>query len=315
MDTRIFRYLFHQLSDEELRQFETDYARDPELAADTRRMKNLQALLTLHSSQKDEDAGKESLRQNGLYNEKSSSKTRIYSLLRYAAVIVATAGLTLFVVSRVNRPQPSYATITTQKGQVAQCTLPDGSKVWLNTETKLTFSTQKDQRNVTVSGEALFDVKHDTAHPFIVKSRSGSVRVLGTKFMVTDYSSEPYSVMLERGKVEVNSTIEGIKPVVLSPGQRAELKGTQFMVTPSQDGESSWTNGILTFTNEPLEDIVRVIERQYGTNITIASSSLAHERYTAKFYIADGPMEMLKMLRQSHSFSITRTTNGTIVLK
>ena len=315
MDTRIFRYLFHQMSDEELQQFEADYACDPELAADTRRMKNLEALLTLHTSQKDEEAGKESLRQSKPYRAGKSTKIKIYHLLRYAAVIVATAGLTLFIVSRVNRPQPSYASVSTQKGQVAQCTLPDGSRVWLNTETRLTFCAQKDHRDVTISGEALFDVKHDATHPFLVKSKSGTVSVLGTKFMVTDYSREPYSVTLERGKVEVSSTINGIKPVVLSPGQKAELKGTAFMVTTSNGGESSWTSGILTFTNEPLEQIVRIIARQYGTSITIASSALAHERYTAKFYISDGPMEMLEMLRQSHTFTITRTADGSIVLK
>lgn len=314
MDTRIFRYLFHQMSNDELRQFEADYARNPDLAAETRRMKNLQALLTLHSSLKDEEAGKESLRQRRL-NGASGTRPAVYSFLRYAAVIFATAGLTLFIVSRVNRPQPSYASVSTQKGQVAQCTLPDGSKAWLNTETQLSFSTTKNHREVTLSGEALFDVRHDTAHPFIVKSKSGSVSVLGTRFMVTDYSREPYRVTLERGKVEVSSTISGIKPVVLSPGQKAELKGTSFMVTMANGGESSWTNGILTFTNEPLAHIVRTIGRQYGTNITIASSPLAHERYTAKFYISDGPMEMLKMLRQSHNFTITHKADGSIVLK
>ena len=133
--------------------------------------------------------------------------------------------------------------------------------------------------------------------------------------MVTDFSREPYSVTLERGKVEVSSTIEGIRPIVLSQSQKAELIGTKFVVTKAKDGESSWTDGILTFTNEPLTHIAHIIERQYGTHIIISSSSLAQERYTAKFFITDGPMEILKMLRQSHEFDISSTPNGSIVLK
>ena len=315
MDTRILRYLFHQMSADELRLFEADYKRDPELAADTRRMKNLQALFTLHSSQKDEEGGKRSLQQSSFGSEENGVQKKIYALLRYAAVIVATAGLTLFIVSRVNRPQPSYASVSTQKGQVAQCTLPDGSKVWLNTDTRLIFNTLNGHRDVTVNGEALFDVRHDPAHPFIVKSKRGRIKVLGTKFMVTDFSREPYSVTLERGKVEVSSTIEGVRPIVLSQSQKAELIGTKFVVTKAKDGESSWTDGILTFTNVPLTHIAHIIERQYGTHIIISSSSLAQERYTAKFFITDGPMEILKMLRQSHEFDISSTPNGSIVLK
>jgi len=178
-------------------------------------------------------------------------------------------------------------TIETPKGGQYQIRLPDGSKVWLNAASKLIYPVTfigRGQREVTLSGEAYFEIAKDKQHPFKVKSTGQVVEVLGTHFNVNSYADEPATkTTLLEGSVAVRHVEgsaatrdlsyrrDGAKDrddVVLKPGQQATLQASKIKVTVvNPDDAIAWKNGEFVFNDEPLQNIMRKIARWYDVDI------------------------------------------------
>jgi ferric-dicitrate binding protein FerR (iron transport regulator) len=169
-------------------------------------------------------------------------------------------------------------TASTPKGGTYSFVLADGSRVWLNADSKLYFPQRfhsEGTRNVTLEGEAYFEIQHDEAHPFIVKTANQSVRVLGTHFDIKAYRNEPAekTILLE-GSVRVNDH------EVLAPGQLC-LAGPGKNIEISQADlttEMAWKNGLFVFNDASLELIMREVSRWYNIDV-IYAGNLTNETY------------------------------------
>ena len=174
------------------------------------------------------------------------------------------------------------------KGEQRQITLPDGSIAHLNSGTLLIYPQKfaNDMRSVYLMGEANFDVKKDSQHPFIVKTSHLKVRVLGTKFNVHAYPEDKKTIAtLESGSIVVQkSNDEDI--ITLSPDEQLEYDNpTGEFNKKIIDASlySGWTKGELNFAGMTLKDIFTTIERIYNIHIIVPPHLATTDVYTIKF--------------------------------
>jgi ferric-dicitrate binding protein FerR (iron transport regulator) len=172
-------------------------------------------------------------------------------------------------------------TIETPKGGQYQVRLPDGSKVWLNAASKLIYPvsfTGRGQREVTLSGEAYFEIAKDKSHPFHVKTLKQDVEVLGTHFNINSYADEPnIKTTLLEGSVKVNDAI-------LKPGQQSILAGGKIKVVPADLEEAvAWKNGLFRFENADLPTVMRQIARWYDVDI-VYPAQIPEGTFTGEVY-------------------------------
>lgn len=170
-----------------------------------------------------------------------------------------------------------YNTMSTPRGRQYALSFSDGSKVWLNSSTRLRFPAvfSGNERVVELEGEAYFEVAHDAARPFIVKlvSSTGtgsSIKVLGTRFNVQSYNDEPViQTTLLQGAVQFSN---GKELVTLKPGQQSvqQTTGTGKKVTVRNADVSeavAWKNGYFQFVNADLKTVMRQLSRWYDLDI------------------------------------------------
>ena len=205
----------------------------------------------------------------------------------------------------------AYNTITTPKGGQYQVTLPDGSKVWLNSISSIkfpvSFSSQKERR-VELTGEAYFEVAHNKALPFRVTTGKQVVEVLGTHFNINAYRDEPHTkATLLEGSVKVT---DGNNTAILKPGQQAELAGNINISEANVDEIVAWKNGYFRFEDKKLEDIMRVIARWYDIKVVFLDESVKNETYGALSTRFDNISALLNIMQQTGDakFSIEGST-------
>ena len=175
-----------------------------------------------------------------------------------------------------------YNKLEVPRGGECMIKLDDGTKVWVNAETKLKYPVTfvGDRREVVLEGEAFFDVAKNEK-PFIVKTSFGDVRVLGTAFGISAYASEPESyTTLVRGKVSVER--EGIKPVVILPGEQVVTSKDGKMIKQQVDVEEfvGWKDGIYVFKEKSLGEIMKTLERWYNISVDFQDKSLVDLPFT-----------------------------------
>lgn len=252
-----------------------------------------------------------------------------------AASLVAAALLLYFQVNN-DSPVPrisSQNVVSTKPGSKSKIQLPDGTQVWLNADSKLTYQEHFEgkYREVVLTGEAFFDVAEDKSRPFIIHTNSIDVKVLGTAFNVRSYPDEHTTeTALIRGSVEVTLHSDSGKKIILKPNekvvvrQRAEApekaaaakpavseKIPTLTVVPmhsldadSTTYETSWVKNKLAFDGETLEQVAQKIERWFGVTVTIKSSHLKKEVFTG-MYEDESLTEVLAALQLSGKFNYT----------
>lgn len=189
------------------------------------------------------------------------------------------------------------------KGGEYQVVLADGTKVWLNSASRLIYpqSFMGKERRVVLSGEAFFDVAHDAERPFIVETSRMNVKVLGTRFNVNDYDdNEEVSTTLVNGSVEIVSGDQQVFRLV--PGEQAygkenELEKREVNVRLY----TSWIDGKFLFNNTELEEIAKQISRWYDVEIFFSSENVKKVRFTGaivKFKPLDDLVRMIESTSQ-----------------
>jgi transmembrane sensor len=179
----------------------------------------------------------------------------------------------------------------TAMGEKSIITLLDGTKITLNADSKLRYPVRfgDDIREVSLEGEAYFEVKQDASKPFIVHAGNVSTTDLGTKFDVSAFPhEETITVSLEEGNVEVSANISGTKKddVILTPAQQwiyNKEKETSTIELFDSQKAVGWKDNILVFDNEPFSKILVTLERYFGVKFEIADQSLAHRTIKANF--------------------------------
>ncbi|WEK17644.1 MAG: DUF4974 domain-containing protein [Candidatus Pedobacter colombiensis] len=168
-----------------------------------------------------------------------------------------------------------YNTVETPRGGQYQVNLPDGSRVWLNAATSLKFPlsfVNLHERKVELKGEAYFEVEKDEQRPFIVQSDKQAVRVLGTHFNVNSYADEQYAkTTLLEGSVKVwglNASENNYR--ILVPNQQAQISSDRSsirVVNVDVQAETAWKNGMFSFEDTPIENIMKQLSRWYDIDV------------------------------------------------
>ncbi|MCW0484510.1 FecR family protein [Gaoshiqia sediminis] len=165
-------------------------------------------------------------------------------------------------------------------GAKTRITLPDGSAVWLNSGSKLSYpSVFNGERSVHLEGEAYFDVVKSKV-PFQVATHFGQVEVLGTSFNVKSFSNEEFQATLVEGSVRLSGF--GGKGVLLNPGELASFtENSSLVVTPVDTNLfTSWKDGKLIFYREPFSKVAVRLERWYNVDIEIEDEELNNLWFT-----------------------------------
>ena len=218
---------------------------------------------------------------------------RIHRLLRYAAMIAAVGLVSFFAYQHGQRQlSEEFAEIVIEPalGSRTKAILPDGTSVWLNSGSKLTYSQGfgLTDRQVSLEGEGFFEVTKNKNLPFSVKSGILQVNGLGTKFNFRDYPDDSEAeVVLSEGFVFLKSLMAGNhESKTLIPGQRAVLnKKTGKFELDEYDARKSrmWTQGFLILDGESIYTIAKKLERFYGVKVTVSSKTLEQYHFYGDF--------------------------------
>lgn len=162
-------------------------------------------------------------------------------------------------------------TLSTPRGGMYQVTLSEGTKVWLNADSRLTYPSSLDKsakRLVKLVGEAYFEVAKDKIRPFIVESAGQKVEVLGTHFNVNSYIDQGATITtLIEGSVRVLSSGNFQKSIVLRPQQQSMLSNEIFTVSESKLNATSWIKDKFSFYDSPLQDVMKQLARWYDVEV------------------------------------------------
>lgn len=236
-----------------------------------------------------------------------STKRIVTELLKIVAIaLLLIGGRSLLDKKEAEKTASLYQTLFVPSGQRAELTLPDSTKVWLNAQSRLVYPVtfQKNNRRVELDGEAYFKVKHNEKSPFIVKTEKMNIKVLGTEFNVSAYSDTPeFEVSLLEGVVELGST-NSSKTYRMKPGEQIRLVSGKYVSTGIKDMDYfKWKEGLLCFTNSPIEEIINKLCLYYDVEIEVAELPFLKESYSGKFRVKDGVEHVLKVLQLEHRFS------------
>ena len=235
--------------------------------------------------------------KNRIESQKEVEKTsrrgfRLSALWRYAAIVTVILAVGCFSYWQGGVDvKDTFADISVEAplGSRTKLYLPDGTLVWLNAGSRMTYSQGfgVDNRMIELEGEGYFEVRRNEKLPFFVKTKDLQLQVLGTKFNFRDYPEDHEVVVsLLEGKVELNNLLKKEKEAVLAPDERAILNKTNGLMTVetvTASNASQWTGGYLFFDEELLPDIVKELERSYNVTIRIANDSLNTFRFYGNF--------------------------------
>ncbi len=250
--------------------------------------------------------------------EPSVERTSNFTKRKLAFIAIAAGVFTIFFINYSLRLDKSVTKqngnsfvneIVTKRGSKSSIKLPDGTTVRLNTDSRLTyisFAAGK-TREVTLVGEAYFDVAHDSSRPFIIHTGKVNIKVLGTSFNVRNYPQDKeLETSLIKGKIEVSLESRPEDIIILKPTEKliiakeedelsvatkvsnssdnkVVLTSITYMRQDSLVAETSWLNDKLVFVNQPLEKIALELERKYAINITFKDEKVKKYRYTGVF--------------------------------
>ncbi len=230
---------------------------------------------------------------------------RIFRIfLASAACVAATVAIGILAHRFIRTPDSyEYTAYSNTTDDVTAIMLEDSSKVWLGAKSSIRCNTsaENSERIVRLTGEAYFDVRRDTTRPFIVKTGTLDVKVLGTAFCVkSDEASGKVSVLLERGSVRLQSP-EGVGLVRLSPDQMAEFdSGTGDLAVEPMGAVPYIVQHYnkVTLQQATLGDIISHIERMYGVRISANTPMDNSKRYDLNYKRTDSARDLVETVQE-----------------
>ncbi|MEE4117118.1 MAG: FecR domain-containing protein [Marinilabiliaceae bacterium] len=201
--------------------------------------------------------------------------------------------------------KPVLNRVTIPRGGEHRVTLPDGSLMYVNSETVVEYYVpfEDGQREISVSGEVCLEVKKDSLHPFRVKTDDYTVQVLGTTLNVSAYPDDDYTITtLVSGSLEITDAAENnSKRIVLDPDQQLVFDKTTEQTeirTVDADTYTAWTRGFFIFEDETLYSIFNKLERWYDIKVFFFSEEAENEYFTGKLPRFDNLGEILEIINQ-----------------
>jgi ferric-dicitrate binding protein FerR (iron transport regulator) len=275
------------------------------------------------------------------------NKRRVILFSIPVLLILGTAAFYFFSQNKVSGPVAgkSISSVATKNGNRTKIVLPDGSQVWLNAGSTLDYNNadfNKEIREVSLNGEAYFDVTKNAEKPFIIHTKKMDIKVIGTAFNVRSYNDDKIAeASLIRGTIEVTLKDRKDQKILLKPNEKISVvneepkqetkpekvnlvKSTPVLIpqivvkeikpNPTYNiiGEIAWTQNKLYFEDETFEDIGHRMERWYGKKVTIANESLKSVHYTGNFE-NETMEEVLSYLKLSRSFNFRIGSDNVVI--
>ncbi len=215
------------------------------------------------------------------------SKKKSTSFLKYgvaASLIILVFSTYLFYSENLENQTITYST---NKNETKTVRLPDNSTIHLNAESSISFSDEfdKNSRELTFTGEAIFDISHNPQKPFTIHTDDLKVRVLGTQFNIRSYPNDnSVETTLISGKVEIIRSFE--KSIVLKPEHRATYQKESKNIAVQKvilNDVIGWRDGVFVYENTSLERVIHDLQRFYNKQIIIKDTKLKAFEYTGTF--------------------------------
>ncbi|MBQ8422595.1 MAG: FecR domain-containing protein [Bacteroidales bacterium] len=233
-------------------------------------------------------------------------------ILAYVASVAAALAVGAFLTwNFVARPlvdkSSQLMTFTTEAGQRATVTLPDGTSVQLNSCSELRYPAvfSDGDRRVYVEGEAMFDVAKETERPFVVETFAYDIKVLGTKFnVIAEEECQEFCTALIDGRVSILNK-EDVEVVELRPDQIVKVIDGKLHKIQSDNvaAQYRWTDGVISCSGQTFEELMRKFERSFGVNIEIEMTSVpVLDLRRMKVNVNDGIVHAFSMLKLNAEF-------------
>jgi ferric-dicitrate binding protein FerR (iron transport regulator) len=235
---------------------------------------------------------------------KMFSRARIAWFSVAAAVLLAVSIGFLNLQKNVPDLKGITNEIVSKKGSRSTIKLPDGTKVWLNSDSKLTYAQDFSGklREVSLDGEGFFDVVEDSSRPFIIYTEKINIRVLGTAFNVKSYAQDDLvETSLIRGKIEVTYNDRPSEKIILKPNEKLVIRKNQDSektsaeylpkiqltnMIPTEDHiipETAWLDNKIVFSNESLKNISHMLARRFDVEFEFKDDEVQNYTYTGVF--------------------------------
>ena len=254
----------------------------------------------------------------------SKMKTRRLFLqyMKYAAAVVLGIGVSLSTLYLTNQEILSTVgnyKLVTSKGEKSYLQLPDGTKVWLNSCTTLEYAENygHSNRSIYLDGEAYFEVAKNKDLPFVVKANGIDVKAIGTAFNVSAYMEDSQlTTTLFNGKVAVQPTLTK-QEVLLEPNQVAvyDKSRNKIEVVPyDKKLFAQWRGGFLSFEMMHLQDITKLLERNYNVVFRYENQGIKKLRFSGSFRNNEDLSEILNVIKTNTGIRY-QILKDTIVIK
>ena len=245
-------------------------------------------------------------------------RTVLFEAMKIAAVFAITIACgTYFYKSEIRKIGEAMNTITVPAGQRANLTLPDGTNVWLNARSEMRYPAAftGNKREISLDGEAYFEVTHKGGKPFVVRTDKCNVEVLGTKFNVEAYSdSEDFCTSLMEGSVRVSDKKKPSESLVLAPNQQVSWINGHLQSKPIADFDPfRWKEGLICFKSMHFKELMSRFEKCYGIHIIIENPKLADYICSGKFRISDGIDKALRILQKDATYTFERNKDESVI--
>ncbi|WP_026628262.1 FecR family protein [Dyadobacter alkalitolerans] len=220
------------------------------------------------------------------------------------------------VEQQVAESEEEFNTLTVPYGKRSTITLIDGTKIWLNSGSRLVYPAQfdSDTREVYLEGQAYFSVSHAAERPFYVHTKNIKVQVLGTEFDVSAYDDDQQTAaVLVKGSIELSANQKSLfntKNKKLTPGTMAVYNAaTDELQTAGVDVEPyiSWKEGYLIFRKAPLREILKKLSRYYKADISLGSADAKHVTFSGTLDLQDDLAMVLDIISVSTSLKYQQT--------
>lgn len=282
INTIIQKYIQGKTSEEENLQLHQWIQQSPENKKRLFVEKDIWDSYGFHSNQKKYDATQElELLKKHIHHQKPSRSVQLNRILQIAAMLLIAFGLGWSSQFILFSPNSEIAGTTMQeifvpKGLVNQIFLADGTRIWINSESRLSLPSvfATNERVVKLSGEAFFEVAKDKYRPFKVEVKGQQIKVFGTSFNIRAYdNSNKIETTLETGSIQL---CVGNQTTMLKPGEQSLFNRAEKQLVISKVDAisfSSWKDGRFEFQNEDLVEVFKVVERWYDVDITYDEST------------------------------------------
>jgi ferric-dicitrate binding protein FerR (iron transport regulator) len=304
LETLIIRYLSNEVTEGERLELQRWLAQDPAHQSEFNR---LQAAWNTQLQRPSFDTATALHKLNGRideYEQRDKTKRMPWIYWRVAAgiVLAVSVGLLAFFFVRSSQPQVelSFREVVTLPGQKNRVRLTDGTVIRLNSNSKLRFPEvfSSEWREVTLEGEAFFEVAKDSLHPFLVRTGSIQTRVLGTAFNIRSTSAS-VAVTVAEGKVAVADSGAYYELLPFDKLTFSKNNNSWRKEKTDLERELAWQRNKLIFDNEPVSDVVRVLADWYGVRFTLDNEAIGRCRITGTF-----TNETLENVLKAMSFSL-----------